>query len=247
MGRLPAAGIYEILDRPDLFDYVSIHSLGDYTEIPPTLRWFREQMAFRGYDKPIWLDDAFPISLLANLTWPVVYPLQGEAERAPVLDALRAVALLAEPAYSESKAWIEGLTARGTVQKAITALGEGAVGIQLGNTEDWMHDTNTGLRLLQVNLIGAAAMMGMMEVTHPGDQYDICFPRTPGTPRPAHHNLGLLTERIGDGSFELIDPIASTGGVRGYTFHRERIGGRACGWRMMCCSCPGIPRFRRLW
>ncbi len=219
-GRLPAAGIYEILDRPELFDYVCVHSLGDYTELPPTLRWFREQMMLRGYQKPIWLDDAFPMSLLANVAWPVAYPLQVEAERLPVLTALRAVALLAEPAYSESKTWVTRLTARGTVQKVITALGEGAVGIQLGNTEDWMHDSNTALRQLQVNLIGAAAMMGFVEVSHPGNLYDYCSPRTPGNPRPAFHNLSLLTERIQGVAFDQIDKFAGTGGIRGYTFHR---------------------------
>lgn len=233
IGRHTPEGIYAILDRPDLFDYVCVHSLGDYTEIPQTLRWFRSQMAQRGYGKPIWLDDAFPMSNLANITWPIVYPLMSEAEREPVLEALRAVARPSDVGHAAAQAWIRALAARGTVQKVITALGEGAVGIQLGNTEDWMHDFNEAIRVTQVNFIGAAAMMGAIDVSH-GDgslpNYAHCVPRTPGAPRPAHRNLTLLAARIGDGAFTAIEPLSLSGGARGYRFERDGTWW-ICAWR----------------
>ena len=223
VGRNSAAGVLAILDRPDLFDYVNIHSLGDYTEIPQTLRWFREQMAQRGYDKPIWFDDAFPMSMLANISWPIIYPLMSEVQRLPVLNALRAVADFSHVDYARNRTWIEGLVAKGTVQKVVTALGEGAIGIQIGNTEDWMHDNAVPTRTLQVNLIGAAAMMGMLDVAH-GDgsnpNYAHCVVRTPGGTRPAWTNLQMLAARIGDGRFDAIQRLPLAGGARGYLFAR---------------------------
>ena len=182
--RNSTAGLMKILDRPELFDYVDIHSLGDYTEIPPTLRWFRSQMQERGYEKPIWIDDAFAVSYLAtfhpapNIGWPATYPVSEETH-GTVYDLLGDVALLEEPAYSEAVAWIRTQTASGAVKKAVTALGEGALGIQIGNLEDWMLDSAPPIRRTQINLIGAAGMMGMIDVSHP-QGYQIDRVRAPG-------------------------------------------------------------------
>ena len=218
-GRNDVAGIYKILDRPELFDTVSVHSLGDYTEIPQTLRWFRQQMQVRGYQRPVHFDDAFPMSLLANGPWPIEYPLQGEADRQPMLDVFNAVADRIEPAYSVNKAWVEAEVAAGTVKKFASALGEGAAGIQIGNTEDWMHDTNPVARRIQIGLIGAAAMMGAIEVTHPGDLYDTCSPRAAGARRPAWYALRQCARFLGNGSYERVERLTLPSGGRGYVVH----------------------------
>jgi hypothetical protein len=218
IGRNPAAGIEVILDHPGLFDFVNVHSLGDYTEIAPLLRWLRAEMAERGYERPIWIDDAFPASFLANVTWPAFYPVTAENRQA-VLDLLLDVARLEEPAHTEAAAWLYAYTASGAVKKVVTAVGEGAAGINLGNTEDWMHDSIASVRTFQVNLIGAAASMGMVEVSHPAG-YQVDDTRVAGAPRPAWHAVGLLADRLGDGRFERVEAVGGLTGPRGYRFER---------------------------
>jgi len=213
-------GIQAILDRPDLFDYVCVHSLGDYTEVGPTLSWLRGQMSDRGYSRPIWFDDAFPLGGLAN-AWgfPPHYPVTAQQQGA-IWALLEDIALLEEPAHSEAVAWLRALAAAGTVKKVVTAFGEGAVGIQIGNTEDWMHDDNPALRHSTTGFIGAAAAYGMIDVTHDGG-YQVCDVRSPGPPRPAYRNLELLTAKLGDGVFDYTSTIGGTEGVRGYRFQES--------------------------
>lgn len=193
--RNSTAGMLKMLGRPDLFDYVNVHSLGDATELPPTVEWLRAQMAARGYDRPVFVDDAFPISFLANyhplpnVGWPAFYPVTEERYQS-VYRLLQDVAGLEEPAYSTARAWVEAEVGRGVLKKSVTAFGEGYAGIQLGNTEDWMDDANVPLRRLAVNLIGASAAMGLVDVRHL-EPANVCAARTPGDPRPGWHDLGL--------------------------------------------------------
>lgn len=199
--RKSTAGMLRLLDHPELFDFVNVHSLGDYTEVPPTLRWFRAQMTARGYERPIWFDDAFPIGYLAHYHvlgqgLPAWHPV-SEAQYQAVYELLVAVAKLAEPAYTPALRWIRAEVAAGLVKKVVVAAGEGAAGIQIGNTEDWMTDDGPGFRHTTVNLIGAAAMMGLVDVTHP-DGYDPCARRVAGAPRPGWYNLARLAEVFAD-------------------------------------------------
>lgn len=213
-------GIAAILDRPDLFDYVSVHSLGDYTEIPPTLEWLRSEMTARGYSHPIWLDDAFPLGGLANFWgFPAHYPVTADQQDA-IWETIEAIALFEEPGYSEGLPWLLGLAGSGTVKKVVTAVGEGAVGIQMGNTEDWMPDDGPSLRQSFAASLGASASFGMVDVTH-GAGYAPCDARTPGSVRPAYHNLLLLMDKLGDGDFPVIGRIGTTEGARGYRFERK--------------------------
>jgi len=213
-------GIQAILDRSDLFDYVAVHSLGDYTEIPPTVDWLRSEMSARGYNHPIWFDDAFPMGGLANfLGFPALYPVTDDQQDA-IWDTIEAIALFEEPGYSEGLPWLLGLAGSGTVKKVVTALGEGAVGIQMGNTEDWMPDDGPSTRQFFAASLGAAASFGMIDVTHEAG-YLPCDVRTPGAVRPAYHNLQLLTDKLGDGDFTVTARIGTTEGVRGYRFERK--------------------------
>ena len=220
--RKSTAGMMRLLDHPELFDFVDVHSLGDYTEVPPTLSWFRAQMAARGYERPIWFDDAFPIGYLANFHiggagLPAWYPVT-EAQYQSVYDLLVAVAKLAEPAYTPAMRWIRAEVAAGLVKKVVVAAGEGAAGIQIGNTEDWMTDREAGLRHGVVNFIGAAAMMGLVDVTHPAG-YAGCAERTAGARRPGWYNLARLATAFADTTtVTRIDGLAT--GVWAYRFRR---------------------------
>lgn len=191
--RQSTAGMLKIIARTDLYDFLDVHSLGDYTEIPPTLAWLRARLAERGVFREILIDDATPIGYLAmyrpspNVGWPPIFPVT-EAQYPVIHQHLLDVAAFASPG---AKRWIEAETAAGSVKKVVTAAAEGASGILMGNTEDWMPDTNVGVRQLAVNLIGAAAMMGIREVAHPAGT-KLCDRRAPGAPRPAWHALRLV-------------------------------------------------------
>ncbi len=210
-------GIQAILDHPEHFDFVSVHSLGDYTEVRPTLRWFDEQMDQRGYSHPVWFDDAFPMGGLANYWgFPAMYPVTGDQQDA-IWDALEAIARFEEPANSEALPWLRRLAAAGTVKKVVTALAEGAVGIQIGNTEDWVPDDDIAIRHSFAGFIGAPAFLGMLDVVHDAGE-GTCDVRTAGATRPAYRNLELLAEKLGDGTFDYITFFGSLEGVRGYRF-----------------------------
>lgn len=218
--RKSTAGMMMILDHPEHFDFVDVHSLGDYTEIAPLLAWMRMQMTQRGYTRPIWIDDAFPISFLANrANWPALHPVT-QSIYMPLVDVIADVAKLQEPAYTPAMRWVRAETAKGTIYKVVTAIGEGAAGINLGNTEDWMHDTVPSLRDFNVSLMGAAVAMGMFDVTHAAG-YQLCQARTVGPSRPAARNLAVLVAKVGSGPFDTIESLAVSGaGLRGYRFVR---------------------------
>lgn len=214
-------GIEAMLDRPDLFDAYDVHALGDYTELPPLLRWLRAQMESRGYSRPIWLDDAFPAGILANgAGFPANYPVT-DATYADAYDLLRAVAreeTVGRFAPDDAAAWVQAYYGAHTVKKVATALGEGAAGIMLGNTEDWFYDAGApSVRDATVFLIGGAATMGMIDVTH-GGAYDVCDTRTAGGPRPAWTNLGLLAPVIAALPPDTVERLGEAEGARGYRF-----------------------------
>ena len=58
--RNSTKGMLQIVDAADVWDYLNIHSLGDYTEIEPTIAWLRGQLAARELDRPIWIDERVP-------------------------------------------------------------------------------------------------------------------------------------------------------------------------------------------
>jgi hypothetical protein len=147
-----AADIGLLLDRPDLFDIVDFHSLGDYTEIFSTVAWLRTEMGRRGYDKPIWIGDAWggatlngwgPATCAGPISGILVYPA-GPADRCRVAAALAALHDSAEPAHSQALGWIRAESAAGVVRKVVVAAGEGLAGINIGNMEDWEPLMGTG-------------------------------------------------------------------------------------------------------
>lgn len=59
------ADIRKVLDRPDIFDAVNFHSLGDNYEIEDTVAWLRYEMKQRKYRKPLIISDTTPNPLIA--------------------------------------------------------------------------------------------------------------------------------------------------------------------------------------
>ena len=140
------ADVALLLDHPELFDVVDVHSLGDYTEIPPTIVWLRQQMAARGYDRPIWIGDSFSgVGLNGwgpatcprrpNSGW-LCYPAT-EADRCRVAATLQALADSNAPDHQAALDWIHADSAAGIVRRTVVAAGEGLAGINIGNVEDW--------------------------------------------------------------------------------------------------------------
>jgi hypothetical protein len=215
--RNSTKGMLQIIDAADLWDYLNVHSLGDYTEIEPSILWLRDQLAARHLDRPIWIDDAFPTSLMVNRPlpttgWPTFAPV-GRADS--VHDALVAVADEDEQATR----WIEGEVAKGVIHKTVTAFAAGARGINVGNTEDWVHDDVSSLRRLNANLLGAAAFSGLIDVVH-SSGYQACQPRRAGAARPALTNLSLLTDVLRDANS--VERVASPPQIRAYQVNRAR-------------------------
>jgi hypothetical protein len=215
--RNSTKGMLQIIDAADLRDDLNVHSPGDYTEIEPSVLWMRDQLAARHLDRSIWIDDAFPTSLMVNRPlpttgWPTFAPV-GRPDA--VHDALVAVADQDEQATR----WIEGEVAKGVIHKTVTAFAAGARGINIGNTEDWVHDDVASLRRLNANLLGAAAFSGLIDVVH-SSGYQACQPRRAGAARPALTNLSLLTDVLRDASS--VERVASPPQIRAYRVNRVR-------------------------
>jgi len=58
------ADIRALLSRPDIFDAVNFHSLGDPLEIEDNVAWLRHEMAQRKYERPIFISDTSPNFLI---------------------------------------------------------------------------------------------------------------------------------------------------------------------------------------
>jgi hypothetical protein len=217
--RNSTKGMFQIMDASESWDYLDVHSLGDYTEIEPLIQWMRDQLTSRHLDRPIWIDDAFPTSLMVNRPlpttgWPTFSPVAPSRSDA-VHDALLAVADRDEAAMR----WIDGEVAKGVVYKAVVAFAAGARGINVGNTEDWAQDDITALRRVTANLLGAAAFSGLIDVVHNAG-YQACQPRRAGPSRPALANLTLIAGVLRDAT--AVERVPSPPQIRAYRVTRAQ-------------------------
>ena len=57
--------IKEVLKRPDIFDVLNLHNLGDPYEIEHLMQWLKKEMKWRGYQKPVIISDTIPTSYIA--------------------------------------------------------------------------------------------------------------------------------------------------------------------------------------
>jgi hypothetical protein len=54
----------QVLDRPDVFDAINLHALGDPAEIDAMLDWLQHEATQRGYEKPVIVSDSAANPLL---------------------------------------------------------------------------------------------------------------------------------------------------------------------------------------
>ena len=222
--RKSVAEIRTLLDHPELFDIVDLHSLADYSEIPPTVAWLRAEMARRGYDRPIWIGDAFSMSPLMGFgletceTGPgrarAFYPATEET-RCQAAELIRAYREKSHPQHEEAVAWVRAEAARGLVKKVVVAAGEGLAGINVGNMDDW-----------NLPLMGLAAYQGMA---------DVFLAMGSRQPRPAYDSLGMLAQRIE--GFSAVERMA--GLPEGVWAYRFNVSGRPL--LVAWYDPPGIP------
>jgi hypothetical protein len=59
------ADLRSVLDRPDLFDALNVHALGDPAEIDAIARWLDYETTRRGYHKPIIVSETAPAPFIA--------------------------------------------------------------------------------------------------------------------------------------------------------------------------------------
>jgi hypothetical protein len=232
--RIP--DIRAILAACDAYDIVDFHSLGNYTEIPLTTTWIRQELQADGCGiKPIWIGDAFPMSGLigyGGLVPPIpIAPVTIDTRQAVEI-LLQGVADPSEPDHFNDQAWLFAETAIGLTRKIVVAAAEGLGGINVGNLEDW----KTGIPSVDkaaVPLLGASMFMGLTDTTITNEKSGGNLPytgqdwskaRRAGELRPAWYALALINAKIGQfTSVQQLDPASLSGqasekGIWAYRF-----------------------------
>jgi hypothetical protein len=202
-----------LLAACDYYDMVDFHSLGDYSEIPPTVAWIRERLAALGCsEKPIWIGDSFSMSALTGYNDPFgiqdyrpFYPAtEDTVDR--VVALLESVADPDAPDHAAATRWLQNQMAQGLVKKLVVSAGEGLAGINIGNLEDWSVPNAPAVTIGLVRSMGTSVFMGMIDRKISNQQSGIPFDpldpvtkyRLPGDPRPAYHALALFISQVGD-------------------------------------------------
>ncbi|MFQ6057707.1 MAG: PQQ-binding-like beta-propeller repeat protein [Anaerolineae bacterium] len=187
----------EVLRRPELFDGVEFHFLGDdYREIAATIRWLRGQMEANGYQKPIYPSDAVSAPSLVPMSfWETLYP-QDTVKG--YLDVIQDNIMSDAPSqeYLDIRAWYAGEQAEFTVKLLLTAMAEGAAGMQLAAMTDfpWMFCTPTWWP--NAYAVWNWGVQGMVEVDW--GPFVLCFPMgyELREPRPVFHTLRWLIAKL---------------------------------------------------
>jgi hypothetical protein len=223
--------IRAILAACDAYDVVDFHALGHYTEIPPTAAWLRAELAAAGCDRPLWIGDAFSMSVLLAYNQQPFAPATP-ATRDAVAAVLQAAADPAAPDHAAAWDWQQAEAARGLVKKAVVAAGARLLGINLGNLEDWASHIPAIDKALVLGM-GTSVFMGMAdsaftferygELPYEGDTFALV--RRAGATRPAYYALGLAAGTLGahtavtrlEGATLATDP-AQAGGVWAFAF-----------------------------
>ena len=220
--------IRTILAACDAYDMVDFHSLGNYTEIPLTATWIRQELQANGCgEKPIWIGDAFPMSGLigfGGFVPPTPFAPVTLETRDAVVKLLQAVADPTEPDHATDQAWLYAETAIGLTRKIVVSAGERLRGINIGNLEDW----KIGLATIDkpfVPILGASMFMGLTDTTITNEKPGGTLPftgqdwskaRRVGDLRPAWYALTLVTEKIGQ--FTTVQELDLGEGIWVYRF-----------------------------
>lgn len=133
-----------ILDRPELFDVINLHNLGDPYEIEHQVRWLAWETKQRGYTKPVMISDTLPTSYVG---WGPATVCRGKklgilAPPATEADRCRLAAFFTRLVDKDpdTLAWTRGFVAADHVQRTIVAAEQGVALINLSFTSDllWM-------------------------------------------------------------------------------------------------------------
>lgn len=208
--RKSVPDIQAILAACEAYDVVDFHSLGNYTEIPLTTNWIRQELQTDGCsEKPIWIGDAFPMSGLVGyggFVPPIPFAPVTLETRAAVIKLLQAVADPTAPDHSTDQAWLYAETAIGLTRKIIVSAAAGLRGINIGNLEDWKSGL-PGMDKAAVPMLGASMFMGLTDTTVSNEKPGGILPftgqdwskaRQAGEMRPAWYALALINEKIGE-------------------------------------------------
>jgi len=220
--------IRTILAACDAYDVVDFHSLANYTEIPLTAQWIRDELNTNGCgERPIWIGDAFNMSGLigfGGFVPPTPFAPATLETRDAVVSTLTAIADPADTSHASSQAWLYGEMAIGLVRKIVVSAGEGLLGINIGNLEDW----KTGAAVidkLAVPMVGTSMFMGMTDTSitnqKPGGElpftgHDWSKARRAGDLRPVWHALALVAEKVGQ--FSIVQQLEMGTGIWAYRF-----------------------------
>lgn len=160
------ADIRKVLDRPQWFDAINFHALGDPTEIEDTVAWLRWEMKRRGYAKPLIISDTMPSPLIGwgpatrdrgpARSLGLVIPPATEADRPRLA---RYFTRLVD-ADAEAVAWTHAFVAADMVKKVVIAAEQGVALINTAFMEDLFP---LKLKLAQAGA-GTSAWGGMAEV-----------------------------------------------------------------------------------
>jgi hypothetical protein len=220
--------IRTILAACDSYDIVDFHSLANYTEIPQTAQWIRSELKANGCgEKPIWIGDAFPISALVGyggFVPPTPFAPVTLETRDAVVAVLKSIADPADPQHDAAQAWLYSETAIGLVRKIIVSAGDGLLGINIGNMEDWKTGV-PGVDKASVPMLGASLFMGLTNTTITNQKPGGDLPwngqlwskaRRAGDHRPAWYALKLVNTKIG--IFSSVAKLGLGAGIWVYRF-----------------------------
>jgi hypothetical protein len=226
--RKSTADILTILAACDAYDTVDFHSLGNYTEIPLTTAWIRQQLNSNGCgEKPIWIGDAFSMSALVGyggFVPPIPFSPATTENRDSVVAILNSIADPAAEDHASATSWLYGEMARNIIRKIVVSAGEGLRGINLGNMEDWKTGVPAVDRI-SVPLLGTSMFMGMTDTTVTNQKPGGALPytgqawaqaRKAGSPRPVYYALKLAMDKLGN--FTSVQRVVMGSGIWMYQF-----------------------------
>ncbi|MFZ5995739.1 MAG: hypothetical protein ACOYU4_12235 [Thermodesulfobacteriota bacterium] len=106
------------------FNILSLHLEKGYESIPPTVKWFQQQMEDNGYQKPIWSED--------TASGPFLTAISYEPKGSTRLSLLR-------QGDAETIKWFRQEQARLLIKKAVIAFGSGVDKVFISTDVDWSN------------------------------------------------------------------------------------------------------------
>ena len=160
------ADIRRILDRPDLFDVVNVHSLGDPYEIEAIVAWLDFEMSQRGYQRGIMISDTGTTPFVAwgpatacdrdPTAMGRIIPPAIEADRCRLADYFNRLVA----GDVNTLRWTQSFVAEDVVKKVMVSAEQGILLINTAFTEDLFWQK---LPLFQAGA-GSSAWAGLVDV-----------------------------------------------------------------------------------